>query len=210
MVHEDEFEFGFDHAIVHASVTDVLRILRSLKNVHPHEVFSDITRRLEWIDLRRIFVTAHGDNASVVWTAPGDTELLKRLSQHVATPVRWVYADEPTRSSAYLEYRNGHLEEMILDPRQTWESGTVSGEVLMGRGPRTYPTIYDFLEHLQDRYNPPDTQWCYPAWIIPDTREEFLRTPQVFAWSIELLFESNGHRITFHGPVPDELQRESS
>jgi hypothetical protein len=203
-----DVEREFDHALVSAGAKELLHILRSLKGVDPHQVPSDITRRREWIDKRRIFLTANGENASVVWTAAGDTDLLKRLSQHVSEPVKWVYADEPTRSWAYLEYKQGHLVESILDPQQTWESGTVSGEVLMGRGKRTYASLSEFLRCIQDRYTPPDMQWCYPAWVIAETREAYLSTPEVFAWAIEFVFELGGTRFAYHGPVPDELRAE--
>ncbi len=203
---DDEYEKGvFDHAIVPASILEMLRILRSVKGLDQYQFFTEIGRRTVWTRRRNIYLSALGADACIAWPAIGDTGLLKRISQRLSKPIPWICVDEPTRSWVYVEYRDGEIVEMILDPRKVWETGAMSGEVLMGKGYRDYPTLQDFLERIPVPYTPPDTQWCHARWNDDRAREHFLMAAQAFAWSIEVFYITEGPQMAFHGPVPDEL-----
>ncbi|HET6247138.1 MAG TPA: hypothetical protein VFE47_05505 [Tepidisphaeraceae bacterium] len=197
---------NFDHAVIYADVADVIRFLTEIESVKAGQVFTDIGNRFIWLIWRKVFVSSNDANVTLLWPIAGDTEVLKSLSVRFPSRVKWVYADESSRSWGYLEYSDGRLTQKILDPERVWVSGATNSDNLGGRGPRSFENMAAFLDAIKGFYEPLDRVWHFGAWDIPEEREQRINASDTkYHWAVEIDYCADKPVISHHGPVPQDL-----
>lgn len=200
---DPEGETSFAHAMMKVGLAEAIGLVSKMQGLNTRQVVNGFTGNLEWVSDRKVYVSEAQPDVSVIWLPTGDEEILCRLSK--ATQVKWICVDQPTRFWAYVEYSSGKRSRLILDPRDAWRTGRMTGDLLLGKGEREFPTMLDFLAHVQQWYDPVDMYWNFPHWNNAEWRDESICSEcSGLKWAIELVFgEQTEGRI--HGAAPPHV-----
>lgn len=198
----------FDHAVLEASFSETMSVLNAIR-FPSNTLFNDVTGREDWFWLskRKVYLTRM-ESKTVLWPHAIDTDILKKLSRQLAMKVSQVNVYSPMRFWAYLEFENGKLTHQVLDPEEPWRTNVLSGDDLIGCGPRTYDSAKVFLKAIADRFIPVDKVWHFGAWENPEIRRRRFKSPKTqIRWALEVVFGKGEPHIAPMGAVPADIRQ---